>query len=71
MFQPFFHNFTYDLHSLGRSKPLQTSPFRKELGTDIEDKLIPPVTGNPYNGYINPFNNGKNWSLDPSTYSGI
>jgi len=51
--------------------PCKPAPFRNELGTDIEDKLIPPVIGNPYNGYINPFKNGKNWSLDPSTYSGI
>ena len=38
--------------------------------------VIPPLIGNPYNGYINPYYwvddhpllYGNNWSLDPSTY---
>ena len=42
----------------------------------IGDKLIPPLIGNPYNGYINPYYwvddhpllYGNNGSLDPGTY---
>ena len=42
----------------------------------IGDKLIPPLIGNPYNGYISPYYwvddhpllHGNNGSLDPSTY---
>ena len=42
----------------------------------IGDKLIPPLIGNPYNGYINPYYwvddhallYGNNGSLDPGTF---
>ena len=45
----------------------------------IGNKLIPPLTGNPYNGYINPYIGLMtipyymeiNRSLDPSTYGSL
>ena len=36
-------------------------------------QVIPPLIGNPYNGYINPYDHpllyGNNGSLDPSSYA--
>ena len=41
--------------------------------------VIPPLIGNPYNGYINPYYwvddhpllYGNNWSLDPGTHKDL
>ena len=77
----FFGNFAKGVHiSLTLQTKLSTPqpqlPFVPGSNVDILGMVIPPLIGNPYNGYINPYYwvddhpllYGNNGSLDPSTF---
>ena len=67
-----------DMEKVGHDviKPIIHMCHGQGLSRFFWDKLIPPLIGNPYNGYINPYYwvddhpllYGNNGSLDPSTY---